>query len=115
MKNSVITLMPIPDGFIVLTKVTTSSGVTWATPEECGYSFRLADFDDGTTALYRVYPDGSIDIDRESILVEDLYCMHCGERLNPDMNAVTRRPVPFHYYCSGCGQAYKIEREDVCL
>ena len=115
MKNSVITLRPITDGFIVLTKVTTSSGVTWAAPEECGYSFRLADYDDGTTALYRVYPDGSIDIDRESILVEDLYCMHCGARLTPDYDSLTNIPDPYNYHCVACGHLYEIGREDVCL
>ncbi len=87
MKKSIETLMPIPEGYIVLTKETTSRGVTRVSPEENGYDFRPAEYADGTTALYRVYPDGSIDIDCESVLVQDLYCMHCGEPLNPCLNA----------------------------
>lgn len=83
MKNSVKNLMPIPAGYVVLTKETTSRGVTWGSQEENGYDFRLAEYTDGITALYRVYTDGSIELDCESIMVQDLYCMHCGEPLNP--------------------------------
>lgn len=115
MKNSVITLSPITDGFIVLTKVTTTDGETWVAPEECGYSFHLMEHDDGSASIYRVYPDGSIDIDRESILMQVLYCMHCGERLKPDLNSETGHPDSYNYHCVACGHLYEIGREDVCL
>ncbi len=79
MKNSVKTLMPIPEGYVVLTKETTSRGVTWGLQEENGYDFRLAEYADGTTALYRVYPNGRIVPDMRSVMVRELNCPACGE------------------------------------
>ena len=112
MKNIVKNLMPIPEGYIVLTKVSTSSGMTWVVQEECGYSFRLAEYADGTTALYRVYTDGRIELDCESIMVQDLYCMHCGEPLNPCLNADAGIPDPCKYHCAACGRDYEVYGED---
>lgn len=112
MKDSVKNLMPIPEGYIVLIKVSTSSGMTWVVQEECGYSFRLAEYADGTTALYRVYTDGRIELDCESIMVQDLYCMHCGEPLNPCLNADAGIPDPCKYHCAACGHDYEIVGED---
>lgn len=109
MKKSVKTLMPIPEGCVVLTKETTSRGVAWVSN---GYDFRLAEYADGTTALYRVYPDGSIDLDDESALVQKLFCLHCGERLNPALDAATGIPDPYNYYCAACGRHIKFCKED---
>jgi len=112
MKNSVKNLMPIPKGYVVLTKETTSRGVTWGSQEYNGYNFRLAEYADGTTALYHVYPDGSIKLDCESVLVQELYCMHCGEPLNPCLDADAGIPDPHEYFCAACGHDYEIGGED---
>jgi len=112
MKKSVKTLMPLPEGCVVLTKETTSRGVEWVSQEKNGYDFRLAEYTDGTTALYRVYPDGSIDLDDESALVQKLFCLHCGERLNPALDSATSTPDPYDYYCAACGRHIEIYGED---
>lgn len=112
MKKAVKTLTPIPEGYVVLTKVSTSSGITWAVQEECGYSFRLAEYTDGTTALYRVYPDGSIELDCESVLVQDLYCPACGERMNPAVDKATGKPEPDFYGCAACGHILEFYGEE---
>ena len=112
MIKSVKNLMTIPKVYVVLTKETTSRGVPWFSQEENGYDFRLAEYADGTTALYRVYRDGSIDIDCESVLVQGLYCMHCGEPLNPYFEAATCRRDQYNYHCTACGRDYEIDGED---
>ncbi len=105
MKDSVKNLMSIPAGYVVLTKVSTSSGMTWAVQEECGYSFRLTEYADGTTALYRVYPGGDLNHDYASVLVQKLYCLHCGEPLTPDLGSVTGIPDLYNYHCTACGRS----------
>lgn len=112
MKKSVKTLMPIPKGYIVLTKETTPRDLAWVSQEDNGYDFRLAEYADGTTALYRVYPDGSIELDCESVLVQGLYCMHCGEPLNPYLDADTGRPDPYNSHCTACGRDYEVDGEN---
>ena len=115
MNNSVKSMMPIPKGYIVLTEVATPGNLTWVTPEESGYSFRLAEHADGTTALCRIYPDDGIYYDRESVLLRDMYCMHCGEHLTPDLDSVTSSPDPYNYHCAACGHDYEIDGEDEIL
>lgn len=112
MKNSVKNLMPIPAGYIVLTKVSTSSGMTWVVQEECGYSFRLAEYADGTTALYRVYPDGRIVPDKHSVMVHELNCPACGERMNPAVDKATGKPEPDFYGCAACGHILEFYGEE---
>ena len=112
MIKSVKNLMTIPKGYVVLTKETTSRGVPWFSQEENGYDFRLAEYADGTTALYRVYRDGSIDIDCESVLVQGVYCMHCGEPLNPYFDAGTGSTEPYNCHCTAFGRDNDIDGED---
>ena len=111
-KKSVKTLMPIPENCIVLIRETTSNGQAWLSQEKNGYDFRLAEYTDGTTALYRVYPGGGIDLDEESVLVRKMYCLHCGEQLNPALDEATGVPDPYDYYCAACGRYIKISKED---
>lgn len=111
MKKSIKTLMPIPNGHVVLYKETTGD-TAWISQEENGYEFRLAEYTDGTTALYRVNTDGSIDLDNDSVLVRKIFCLHCGEQLNPDLEASTGRPAPFNYHCTSCGRNIEIGKED---
>lgn len=112
MKNSVKTLMPIPNGRVVLSKETTTGDTAWISQEENGYEFRLAEYTDGTIALYRVNPDGIIDLDNDSVLVRKMFCPHCGERLNPALDAATGIPDPYDYYCAACGRHIEISKED---
>ena len=103
MKKSVKTLMPIPEGYVVLTKETTSRGVAWISQEENGYDFRLAECADGTTALYRVKPNGRIVPDKRSVMVRKLICPACRERMNPAVDKATGKPEPDFYGCAACG------------
>lgn len=48
-----------------------------------------AEYTDGTTALYRVNPDGSIYLDKDSVLVREMFCLHCGEQMNTALDAAT--------------------------
>lgn len=112
MKNSVKNLMSIPEGYIVLTKVSTSSGMTWAVQEECGYSFRLAEYADGTTALYLVKPNGRIVPDKRSVMVRELNCPACGERMNPAVDKATGKPEPDFYGCAACGHILEFYGEE---
>lgn len=104
--------MPIPEGHVALTRATTLSGVTWCVQDVCGYSYHPAEETDDTTALYRVYANGSINLDFRSTLVQDLFCMHCGERLNPDQDVSYGRPDPYNYHCTAYGRNIEIGKED---
>ena len=112
MKNSVKNLMSIPAGYVVLTKETTSRGVTWGSQEENGYDFRLAEYTDGITALYRVYPDGRIVPDKHSVMVHELNCPACGERMNPAVDKATGKPEPDFYGCAACGHILEFYGEE---
>ena len=84
----------------------------WAVQEECGYSFRLAEYADGTTALYRVYPDGRIVPDKHSVMVHELNCPACGERMNPAVDKATGKPEPDFYGCAACGYILEFYGEE---
>jgi|LSQX01.1.fsa_nt_gb hypothetical protein len=81
--------MPLPKGHAVLSKGTTTGDAAWFSQQEDGYEFRLAEYTDGTTALYRVNPDGSIYLDKDSVLVREMFCLHCGEQMNTALDAAT--------------------------
>ena len=104
--------MPLPKGHAVLSKGTTTGDAAWISQEEDGYEFRLAEYTDGTTALYRAYLDGSIDLDIDSVLVRKIFCLHCGEQLNPALDAATGTPDTYDYYCAACGHHIEISKED---
>ncbi|NLC83723.1 MAG: hypothetical protein GX749_01410 [Ruminococcaceae bacterium] len=112
MKKSVKTLMSIPEGHVVLSKETAAEDTAWISQAENGYEFRLAEYTDGTTALYQVNPDGSIDLDNDSVLVRKMFCLHCGEQMNTALDAATGTPDPYDYYCAACGRHIEISRED---
>ncbi len=104
--------MPLPKGHAVLSKGTTTGDAAWFSQQEDGYEFRLAEYTDGTTALYRVNPDGSIYLDKDSVLVREMFCLHCGEQMNTALDAATGTPDPYDYYCAACGRHIEISRED---
>lgn len=108
-------IIPIPKGYIVLTEVSTPGNLMWVTPEESGYSFCLAEHNDGTTELCRSFPNGGIYRARDSILVRDMYCMHCGEHLTPCWDSENDAPDPYNYHCDACGHDYEIDGEDELL
>ena len=97
MKKTAKKLMPIPEGYVVLTKESTSVKSQWIEQENIRH-FRLAEYADGTTALYRVYHGGDLNHDYESVLVQKLYCLHCGEPLTPDLGSVTGIPDLYNYH-----------------
>lgn len=104
--------MPLPKGHAVLSKGTTTGDAAWFSQQEDGYEFRLAEYTDGTTALYRVNPDGSIYLDKDSVLVREMFCLHCGEQMNTALDAATGTPDPYDYYCAACGRHIEISKED---
>ena len=104
--------MPLPKGHAVLSKGTTTGDAAWFSQQEDGYEFRLAEYTDGTTALYRVNPDGSIYLDKDSVLVREMFCLHCGEQMNTALDAATGTPDSYDYYCAACGRHIEISKED---
>lgn len=104
--------MPLPKGHAVLSKGTTTGDAAWFSQQEDGYEFRLAEYTDGTTALYRVNPDGSIYLDKDSVLVREMFCLHCGEQMNTALDAATGTPDPYDYYCAACGHHVENSKED---
>ena len=111
MKKTAKKLMPIPEGYVVLTKESTSVKSQWIEQENIRH-FRLAEYADGTTALYRVYHGKDLNHDYESVLVQKLYCLHCGEPLTPDLDSVTGIPDLYNYHCTACGRSIEISKED---
>ena len=111
MKKSVRTLMPIPEGYVVLTKEPARVKPQWVEQENTR-NFRLAEHTDCTTALYRVCPVGRIELDCESVLVQKLFCLHCGEPLSPDLDSVTGYADTCNFYCTVCGRNIEINKED---
>ncbi len=94
MKKSVKNLMPIPEGYTVLSPKQERGKTVWLNRDHNGYEPRLAEYADGATALYLVKPNGSIVPDRRSVMVNELNCPACGERMNPATDKTTGVPQP---------------------
>jgi len=94
MKKTAKKLMPIPEGYVVLTKESTSVKSQWI-EQENNCHFRLAEYADGTTALYRVYPGKDLNHDYESVLVQN-------EPVDPNQ-------LNWHYRISKKSKAFALE------
>ena len=53
-----------------------------------------------------------MELDGDSVPIQSLYCLHCGEALIPEYDVYTCKPDPYNYYCAACGQHIKICKED---
>ena len=115
MSKVIKNIITIPQGYTVLTEVSPPGKLMWVMPEESGYSFCIAEHTDGATELCRSFPNGDIYRASNSILVRDMYCMHCGEHLTPDWDSENGTPDPYNYHCDVCGHDYEIDGEDELL
>lgn len=113
MEKSVKTLMPLPKGYIVLSPKQERGKTVWLNRDRGGYEHRLAEYADGTTALYLVKPNGRIVPDKRSVMVRELNCPACGERMNPAVDKATEKPQPDFYGCAACGHILEFYGEEV--
>jgi|WetSurMetagenome_2_1015567.scaffolds.fasta_scaffold104256_3 hypothetical protein len=110
MNVSVKNLVTVPYGFTVLTRVAYQGELQWLSKQETGYDFLLAELADGSSALYRIYRNGSILPDRDSILVRDLNCQGRQDKIFAVEDA-DARPDQADYVCTACGQPLIIGKE----
>ena len=103
MKTTIKSFMSIPKGYIVLSPKQEHGKTVWLNRDHGGYEHRLAEYADGTTALYLVKPNGRIVPDKGSVMVRELNCTACGERMNPAVDKATGKPEPDFYGCAACG------------
>ena len=108
MKTSVIKFMPIPKGNVVLSPKQVRGNIVWINRDCGGYEHRLAEYTDGTTELYLIKPNGRIVPDPRSVLVQELTCPACGERMNPAVDRTTGKPDPDVYGCCACGHTLEL-------
>jgi len=112
MKKSVKAMLPISKGHTVAVKLHTHGGLSWKSDSVANNEFRLSEYADGTTELCHIYPDGRMELDGDSVPIQSLYCLHCGEALIPEYDVYTCKPDPYNYYCAACGKHIKICKED---
>lgn len=112
MKTSIKNIMPIPEGHIVLSPKQEHGKTVWLNRDNGGYEHRLAECVDGTTALYLVKPNGRIVPDQCSVMVRELRCPTCGERMNPAVDKATGKPEPDFYGCAACGHILEFYGEE---
>ena len=101
--KSVKKLTPVSRDKSVFTPIEFNGRTTWHNLKVLRYAFFTADHEDGSKSLYVATPDGRVEEDSGSILVEKTYCPNCGKRIT------TMYDLPGRCICSHCGYSFTSE------